>query len=450
MSNYLKRREWRAKVLETLKPDKWIETVALMQLLGVDPFDQGQCTPFRKLLYELEREKLVLKMGSGKYRWRLASGEPEKKTGMVGKFDGDVIQITGQTFNYKEQLKALGCEWDEEGRLWRAHRTDLIKFEKLLDNFMALDLLNQQQRDKPKSKPEPPAKPESNGVDFGPLVESLKKKLDDLEDQVAALNRAKKVEITIRHKDGSVVKPKGKVHPIFEQVMFHVNAGDNVMLVGPKGCGKTMLAEHISQALKRPHGMISLSGGVTESKLFGRVVPNVNTGKNEYHSTQFVELYENGGVFLLDEVDAADPNVLLSINGALTIGKLPLDRTKKPMAKRHDDFVCIAAANTWGSGADRQYVGRNQQDSAFTERFVQLEMDYDRDLEFAICPGAEDLVKHLHKIRDAVVANKLERTVSTRFIARAYNWIQYKKPIEYVEQMLFAGWRADEIRKVKG
>jgi hypothetical protein len=40
-------------------------------------------------------------------------------------------------------------------------------------------------------------------------------------------------------------------------------------------------------------------------------------------------------------------------------------------------FVCIAAANTFGTGADRQYVGRNQLDESTLDRFRigQIELD---------------------------------------------------------------------------
>ncbi len=281
--------------------------------------------------------------------------------------------------------------------------------------------------------------------------------LDELRAEVVALrNELRSIEtgtvtreLVIKQTNKPDVKLDGIVHPVFEQVMFHIACGDNVMLVGPKGCGKTHICEQIAKALDRPHSMLSLSGGVTESKIFGRLVPNITTGKNEYHSTAFVELFEEGGVFLLDEVDAADPNVLLSINGALANGKMPLDRPgSKAMARKSDEFVCLAAANTWGNGADRQYVGRNQQDGAFTERFVQIAMDYDRSMEAQLCSDLPDFVRVMHTYRDRIVANRLERTLSTRFILRAANWLRNGKNMDYVRDMLFAGWREDEVRKI--
>lgn len=282
-------------------------------------------------------------------------------------------------------------------------------------------------------------------------IARLKAKIDFLSDRIeeVAAKQPKKVHITITTPE-KTVEMKEHIHPIFEQVMFHVNCGDNVMLVGPKGCGKTKLCEQIAKALGRKFGAISLSGGVTESKLFGRLVPNITNGKNEFHSTPLVDAASYGHVFLLDEVDRGDPNVLLSLNMLLANRKMVLDRAKDPIVDLHEDFLCLAAANTWGSGADRQYVGANQQDGAFTERFVQLDMDYDTHLEESLCPNFPELVERMHNYRAKVRANRMEREVSTRFILRAYNWMLHGKDLEYVDTRLFGGWRRDEIAKVKG
>lgn len=282
-------------------------------------------------------------------------------------------------------------------------------------------------------------------------IQNLKDQVEILKNRLADVIAQRPVEtkITIEAPSIGTTTIEETVHPIFEQVLFHLECGDSVMLVGPSGCGKTHLAAQIARILQRDFSAISLSGGVTESKLFGRNVPNIATGKSEYQSTPFVRLYEKGGVFLLDEVDAADPNVLLSLNLALSNGHMVLDRAKNPEVNRHKDFVCLAAANTWGSGADRQYVGRNQQDTAFSARFVQLAMDYDKAMEFALCPSHPEHVERMHRYREKARAHRLERTISTRFILRSYNWILRGKDQDYVDSLLFAGWREDEIRKVR-
>ena len=259
----------------------------------------------------------------------------------------------------------------------------------------------------------------------------------------------KKVHITIDTPKKTITL-KENVHPLFEEVMFHIGCGDNVMLVGPKGCGKTTLCEQVARAMNRKFNAISLSGGVTEAKLFGRMTPNITTGKNEFMRTPLVESAEEGHLFLLDEVDNGDSNVTTSLNMLLANRRLVLDRPKNPILEVHEDFVCVAAANTWGNGADRQYVGRNQLDGAFIERFVQLEMDYDAGLERALCPNHPELVERFQLYRQRCRAHRLERNISTRVICRAYNWMLHGKDLEYADKMIFAGWRKDEITKVKG
>jgi len=113
--------------------------------------------------------------------------------------------------------------------------------------------------------------------------------------------------------------------------------------------------------------------------------------------------------------------------------------------------VCIAAANTYGKGADRQYVGRNELDESTIDRFRigTVPMDYDEGLETALCPN-DELRRRLWGYRARIQENRLERLVSTRFIAAAHRAMSRGKDFEYVDGKLFAGWRADEVVKVKG
>lgn len=117
---------------------------------------------------------------------------------------------------------------------------------------------------------------------------------------------------------------------------------------------------------------------MSEAHLLGRMLFD-----GEYVESDFVRLYENGGVFLFDEIDAADANTLLVINSALANGYMSVpNRKEKQRAERHENFICIVAGNTWGKGSV-EYAGRNRLDSAFMDRFTvaKLEIDYDTDLE---------------------------------------------------------------------
>lgn len=248
-------------------------------------------------------------------------------------------------------------------------------------------------------------------------------------------------------------------HPALAEVVELVEAGENVMLVGPAGTGKTYLAESVAKRLGRRFGSISCSAGMSESHLIGRMLPVGENGRFEYVTTAFLDCYENGGVFLLDEMDSADPNVLLVINSALANGRLSVPaRHDKPIATRHADFALIAACNTFGRGADRQYVGRSQLDESTLDRFRigVVSVDYceklERRLFTAIAGEADDAIEILSALwgyRAGVLNNRLERCVSTRFVISAAKAYCRGRDLDYIESKLFSGWRDDEVRKVK-
>lgn len=283
------------------------------------------------------------------------------------------------------------------------------------------------------------------------LVVETARTVSDLRSTVDKLDKARRVELVIIE-NGKETKIKEKVHSAFAETLFQIKCGYFPLLVGPSGCGKTELAKQMAKHLKKRFGMQSFSGGVTEAKLYGRSTPNITTGKQEYHMPQFVDFYgsKEGGLYLLDEVDGGDPNVLLSLNGPLSNRIMTVDRKVNPTIEMSDKFTCIAAANTWGAGADRQYVGRNQLDLAFIKRFVLVEMDYDEELEISLCPGKDDFIERMHRYRVNMRRNRVERVLDTRFIIRGYNWYKHGKDDEYVDKQLFLGWRDDEIRKAKG
>jgi MoxR-like ATPase len=174
--------------------------------------------------------------------------------------------------------------------------------------------------------------------------------------------------------------------------------------------------------------------------LLGRITP---AGK--FLPSKFVDVYENGGVFLLDEVDAADPNVLLVLNSALANGALSVPaRIENPVADRHEDFVLVCAANTWGTGADWQYVGRNQLDAAFLSRFAGavLEVTYDAQLERALT--AETWYNEFIRVRSAVAVSKLRRILGTREMLAGQRLLKAGYTNREAWAALTAGWTNDE------
>lgn len=243
----------------------------------------------------------------------------------------------------------------------------------------------------------------------------------------------------------------GKAHAQLARTVRLAAARMNILLVGPAGSGKTHLASQVAEALGLPFAFISCSAGMSEGQLLGRLVPTGESGKFEYLRSEFVRCYEEGGVFLFDELDGADSNTLLVLNAALANGHMAIpNRPGNPLARKHKDFVCIAAANTFGTGADRQYVGRNQLDESTLDRFRigQIEMDYDADVEAILCPD-DALRSCLQGYRTKARAAKLRRIISMRFLRDAYDMKRAGDSDAEIDGALFAGWSKDEIAKVK-
>lgn len=242
-------------------------------------------------------------------------------------------------------------------------------------------------------------------------------------------------------------------HPLFKKVLKLVVAGVNVLLVGPAGCGKTTLAHHLAKALKRRFGMLSCTSGASEAQLTGWLLPvgGGKAGEFTYVASEFVRLYEEGNsVFLFDEFDAADPNMLLVINSALANGSLHVpQRHKEPLVQRGKNVALIAAANTYGSGADLVYAGRNQLDAATLDRFYVVEMDYDADLERRIAgtEGAAALT-WVQSLRAKVKQHRVRRVVSTRTLMKMVAASKADVSFEEAKRDALAGWTKDELAKV--
>lgn len=252
-------------------------------------------------------------------------------------------------------------------------------------------------------------------------------------------------------KAGDVEKKiKGKAHAQLQAVLDVIAMGELPMLVGPAGTGKTVLAKQVADILDLPFASISCSGGMTEAKIFGRSVPNIHTGDEKYNGTSYVDLYENGGVYLFDEFDAADDNMMCSLNQSFDNGYMSVpERKTNPKCDRHENSHIICTANTYGTGADRQYVSRNQMDAATMDRFTIIEIDYDAEIEEQVCPDRE-LLERFRGYRKAIQENGLERIVSYRTLRKAMKQRAIGWDDKRIDAQFFAGWSHDEVIMVRG
>jgi len=207
-------------------------------------------------------------------------------------------------------------------------------------------------------------------------------------------------------KDGDVVTLPDEIrHYLFPEVLQTVDLSIPAALIGPAGSGKSTLCEQIASALKLK---FHLQNGVTGThELTGYV-----DAHGRYVGTPFRSAFEHGGLILIDEVDTSEAGALKWVNTALANGHAAFPDKCDPVV-RHNDFRIIIAANTWGSGADRLYVGANQIDASTLDRFVFFNFLYDEKLEELVA-GDPSWVKKVQKYRRAADQEKVRIVISPR------------------------------------
>jgi hypothetical protein len=230
------------------------------------------------------------------------------------------------------------------------------------------------------------------------------------EEQVRAIARdeAKKtVQPTVVHIQPSnaelPVIDMGVQHTQFATLVKVLQTRFPVWLPGPAGSGKTTAARNAATALSVAFHHTGAVDNVYQLLGF------IDAG-GTYHRTTFREAYENGGVFLWDEVDASNPAALVAFNAALENGECVFPDA---VISKHADCYFIAAANTYGTGATHEYVGRTKIDAATVDRFIMLDWAYDEILERAIA-GDNQWTTYVQAVRRAVVEIGIKHLVTPR------------------------------------
>jgi hypothetical protein len=229
------------------------------------------------------------------------------------------------------------------------------------------------------------------------------------------------------------------------QARDHKSNRLNVWLTGPTGSGKTTAAENVAKALDLPFG----SDGSLDAdyKVMGFRDANGNI-----ISTEFLRIYEGGGIYVADEIDNWMPSALLSLNAALANGWCS---TPKGMVHRHPDCLVIACANTWGHGATNDYVGRTKLDAASLDRFQpKIDWPYDEKLEYAIAErmgGLDglDWFETVSSARKQAKANGLKVILSPRATYNGISLLQagFTKG-EVVDMTIGAGISPEQRRQL--
>lgn len=164
-----------------------------------------------------------------------------------------------------------------------------------------------------------------------------------------------------------------KIDTVLKAINCAKRNSKNIMLSGSVGTGKTTLCSQVADKLSLDFYPISLCQQTTKSDLIGYLDANGN-----YRTTALREAYQNGGLVLLDEMDASNPNVISIINNILSNEQFYFP---DGLIQKNSDFKCICSMNTNGRGGDVVYTKSHRLDASTLDRFIFIEIGIDENLE---------------------------------------------------------------------
>lgn len=229
-------------------------------------------------------------------------------------------------------------------------------------------------------------------------------------------------------------------HKDFDAVLSLVRASVPVYLYGPAGSGKNVLCEQVARALGLPFYYVNT---VTQEY---KITGFVDAG-GRYIETEFYKAFKNGGVFMLDEMDASCPDALICLNAALANGYFCFP---SGTVQAHPNFRVIAAGNTCGTGANELFTGRARIDAATLDRFAALRLDYDPRVEAKICSNSS-ILEFVRDLRRAADACRVPVVLGYRAISRLVQFAALGFPVgRSIDMAICKGMQKDDIRLLSG
>lgn len=231
--------------------------------------------------------------------------------------------------------------------------------------------------------------------------------------------------------------------PRVEDIGFQVNPdqwylmvrnvlrGENTLLIGPTGCGKTEIMKHLAHAMERELHIQDM-GTVQDASSALQGVHRLNKdGHSAFEFAPFVDHIRSGGIVLLDELNRsplAANNILFPCLDSRRY--LPIDIACEGCDRKiavESNTVFFATANL---GAE--YSGTQAIDRALLDRFFPIELSYPNDKDeirvLMMRTGVDEksataIVRVSNEIRKQYREQELSNAVSVRHTLQAASLI---------------------------
>jgi len=217
-------------------------------------------------------------------------------------------------------------------------------------------------------------------IESGTSMRKPMEMFSDMQPREVEVEASNKIEadpvLNFIHNKSVDLRPKTLVMPDlkWKYLVRSAMRGKNIMMTGAAGCGKTMAAKRLVEALDRPEFYFNL--GATQDPR-GTLIGNTHFKKEEgttFAESLFVKAIQTeDAIILLDEISRAHPeawNILMTV---LDAGQryLRLDEHQDaPTIKVAKGVTFVATANI-----GNEYTATRAMDRALVDRFIIVEMD---------------------------------------------------------------------------
>ncbi|MBI5960799.1 MAG: AAA family ATPase [Chloroflexi bacterium] len=250
---------------------------------------------------------------------------------------------------------------------------------------------------------------------------------------VAAENKPQ-ICFVLPPKAGNFIKPS-----YWEDLMLYLTPGESrpaIMLVGPAGNGKTTAAEEACKANSYDYLVIDANEYLEPADLVGSATYDPQKGE-VWRDGPVAQAFREGKAIIINEFDALNPRAAMCLQSAMQdAGASGQGRyVTTPGAAEHDRIYptgscpLILTANTYGTGPNRQYVGRNTMDAASMDRITIISTGYENEAAILEARGysnftATRLEAWAKTTRKRIEDNALRVILSNRTLLRMAQMIE--------------------------